>query len=262
MPDIHPTAIVERGARIADDVKIGPYSVVGADVVLGSGVIVQSHAVITGRTEIGAGTVIHPFVAIGDAPQDLSYKNEPTGVVIGSRCVIREHATIHRGTAKGRKTTVVGSDCFIMVSAHVAHDCVLGDHVILVNGTALGGHVEIGDHAILSGLSAVQQRTRIGAHAFIGGLSGVFADIIPFGMALGERAQLGGLNIVGLKRRGFDRKTIHALRNAYQDIFDGPGSRPQRIDRVAEKYGDIKPVMTIVDFIRAGGDRPLTTPRD
>jgi UDP-N-acetylglucosamine acyltransferase len=262
MGNVHPTAIVERGAKLADNVTIGPYSLIGPDVVLGEGVTVHGHVVITGRTEIGAGTAIHSFAAIGEAPQDLSYKGEPTSVVIGPRCVIREHATIHRGTQRGRKKTVVGSSCFIMVGAHVAHDCVIGNNVILVNYASIGGHVEIGDYAILSGLAAVQQRIRIGDHAFIGGLTGVSSDVIPFGMAIGDRAQLGGLNIVGLKRRGFDRKTIHALRGAYQEMFEGVGSRVQRIDQIAEKYADIPPVMTIIDFVRASGDRPLCLPRD
>lgn len=262
MAEIHPTAVVERGAKIGDNVTIGPYSLIGPDVVLGDGVTIQGHVVVTGRTDIGAGSAIHSFAAIGEAPQDLGYRNEPTSVSIGPRCVIREHATIHRGTAKGRKKTVIGADCFIMVGAHVAHDCIVGEHVILVNYATIGGHVEVGDYAILSGLAAVQQRIRVGAHAFIGGLTGVSTDVIPFGIAIGDRAQLGGLNIIGLKRRGFDRKTIHALRNAYQEIFDGAGSRLQRVEQIAEKYADIAPVMAIVDFIRAGGDRPLCLPRD
>ena len=149
-----------------------------------------------------------------------------------------------------------------MLGAHVAHDCVVGDHVVMVNSATLGGHVEIGERAILGGLSAIQQHCRVGAHAFIGGLSGVVTDIIPFASAIGQRAELGGLNIVGLKRRGFDRPTIHALRAAYQAIFNGEGARADRVNRVADQYPEVPAVMMIVDFIRQGGDRPLCSPRD
>jgi UDP-N-acetylglucosamine acyltransferase len=261
MNAIHSTAIVEDGARLGENVRIGAFSTIGPDVVLGDGVIVHSHAVVTGRTQIGAGSQIHAFAAIGGPPQDTGYRDEPTSVVIGPNCIIREHVTVHRGTPRGKKQTTIGSDCFLMVGAHVAHDCVLGDHVMLVNSVTLGGHVEIGEHAILGGLAAVQQRTRIGAHAFIGGLTGVANDIIPFAMAIGDRAELGGLNIVGLKRRGFDRPTIHALRAAYQEIFGSERTLAERLEDVATKFASVPAVMQIVDFIRSGGDRPLCKPR-
>lgn len=262
MSNIHPTAIVEDGARIGENVRIGAYSVIGPDVVLGSGVIVHPHVVISGHTEIGSGTEILSFAAIGGSPQDTSYKDEPTSVAIGQNCVIHEYATVHRGTVRGRKRTVIGSHCYLMLGAHVAHDCVVGDHVLLVNNATLGGHVEIGEHAILGGLSAIQQHCRVGAHAFIGGLSGVVTDVIPFASALGERARLGGLNIVGLKRRGFDRATIHALRSAYQAIFHGRGTLAGRVERVAVEFAGVPAVMKIVDFIRSSNDHPLCTPRD
>jgi UDP-N-acetylglucosamine acyltransferase len=261
MNAIHPTAIVEDGARLGDNVTIGPYSTIGPEVVLGDNVMVQSHVAIFGRTEIGAGTRISPFVAIGAEPQDTSYRGEPTSVVIGTNCIIREHASVHRGTARGRGVTRVGNNCFLMIGAHVAHDCIVGDHALLINNATLGGHVEVGEHAILGGLSAVQQRCRVGAHAFIGGVSGVTSNVIPFAMALGERARLGGLNIVGLKRRGFDRQTMHALRAAYQSIFYGKGTRTERVDRVASEYAEVPAVMMIVDFIRKAGDDPLCLPR-
>jgi len=261
MGDIHQSAIVEDGARIGTGVRIGPYSVVERDVVLEDNVVVGSHVVLSGHTTIGAGTSIYPFAAIGGPPQDTSYKGEPTTVVVGQNCIIREHATVHRGTARGRGETRIGANCFLMISSHVAHDCDVGDRVVLVNNATLGGHVEIGEHAILSGLVAVQQHCRIGAHAFIGGLSGVNADVLPFASAIGERAELGGLNVVGLKRRGFDRPTIHALRAAYQAIFTGGGTRAERVERVAEKYPDVAPVMMMVEFIRKSGDRPLCSPR-
>lgn len=261
MGDIHQSAIVEDGARIGVGVRIGPYSIIGRDVVLEDNVVVHSHVVLSGHTTIGASTVLFPFAAVGGPPQDTSYKEEPTTVVVGPHCIIREHATINRGTARGRGETRIGANCFLMVASHVAHDCLLADRVVLVNNATLGGHVEIGEHAIISGLAAIQQHCRIGAHAFIGGLSGVNSDVIPFASALGERAELGGLNVVGLKRRGFDRPTIHALRAAYQAIFNGGGTRAERLERVAEKYPDVAPVMMMVDFIRKSGDRPLCTPR-
>jgi UDP-N-acetylglucosamine acyltransferase len=261
MGDIHQSAIVEDGARIGANVRIGPYSIIERDVVLDDNVVVHSHVVVSGHTTIGAGTALYPFAAVGGPPQDTSYKGEPTTVVVGPNCIIREHVTINRGTARGRGETRIGANCFLMVAAHVAHDCVMADRVVLVNNATLGGHVEVGEHAIVSGLAAVQQHCRIGAHAFIGGLSGVNSDVIPFASAIGERAELGGLNVVGLKRRGFDRPTIHALRAAYQAIFNGGGTRAERLERVAEKYPDVAPVMMMVDFIRKSGDRPLCTPR-
>ncbi|MCB1486140.1 MAG: acyl-ACP--UDP-N-acetylglucosamine O-acyltransferase [Bauldia sp.] len=262
MADIHPTAIVADGARLGAKVSIGPFSIIGPDVVLEDGVKVQSHALIEGHTTVGARTVVFPHSAIGGPPQDTSYQGEPTKVIIGSDCIIREQVTIHRGTARGRGETRIGNNCFLMISSHVAHDCVVADRVVLVNSATLGGHVQVGEHAILSGLVAVQQHCRIGAHAFIGGLSGVNADVLPFVSAIGDRAELGGLNIVGLKRRGFDRPTIHALRAAYKAVFEGGGTREDRVARVAEKYADVPAVLMIVDFIRAGGDRPLCMPRD
>jgi UDP-N-acetylglucosamine acyltransferase len=261
MSDIHPTAIVEDGARIGKKVRIGAYSVIGPDVVLKDGVVVHPHVAITGRTEVGERTEIMSFAAVGGSPQDTSYRNEPTSVVIGADCVIHEYATVHRGTARGRGVTTVGANCYLMLGAHVAHDCVVADHVMLVNNATLGGHVTVGERAILGGLSAVQQHCRIGAHAFIGGLTAVVTDVIPFASAIGERAKLGGLNIIGLKRRGFDRKTIHALRSAYQAIFGGGGTLAARVNRVAEEFAEVPAVMMIVDFIRAGGDSPLCTPR-
>jgi UDP-N-acetylglucosamine acyltransferase len=261
MSDIHPTAIVADGARLGANVKIGPYAIVGGEVVLGDGVVLDAHVVVSGRTEIGDGTHVHPFAVVGGEPQDVSYKGEPTSVVIGRNCLIREHATVHRGTAKGRGVTRVGDNVFMMLGAHVGHDCIVGDNALLINNATLGGHVEIGEYAILGGLSAVQQRCRVGAYAFIGGVSGVTTDVIPFAIALGERAQLAGLNVVGLKRRGFDRKTMHALRAAYQSIFFGRGSRAERVDRAAEEFADVPPVQTMVDFIRQSGDHALCLPR-
>jgi UDP-N-acetylglucosamine acyltransferase len=262
MSGVHPSAVVEAGAKIGKGVRIGPFTHIGADAVIDDGVVIHSNVVITGRTHIGAGTQIFSFAAIGGPPQDTSYRDEPTSVVIGPKCIIREHATVHRGTARGRKVTTVGAECMLMVASHVAHDCVVGDHVVLVNQATIGGHCEVGSHTILGGLSAVLQRIRIGEHAFISGLSGVPVDVIPYALAVGHRAELAGLNIVGLKRRGFDRPTIHALRAAYQEIFSREGTRAQRLDRIEKEYGEIPSVRTMIEFVRASGDRPLCSPRD
>ncbi len=260
LAEIAPTAVVESPSRHGKGVRIGPYAIIGPEVVLGDDVVVGSHVVITGKTTIGAGTRIFPFSVIGGEPQDTSYKDEPSTVTIGANCTIREHVTIHRGTARGRMATVVGSDCLLMVGVHVAHDCIIGDHVTMVNNATLGGHVTVGDHAILGGLSAVQQRLRIGAYAFVGGHSGIGGDLIPFGTAVGRGAHLSGLNIIGLKRRGFDRKTIYALRAAYRALFEDSGGMLHRLDEVAAHYADLPAVMRVVDFIRTRGSQPLCLP--
>ncbi|MGE0653687.1 MAG: acyl-ACP--UDP-N-acetylglucosamine O-acyltransferase [Alphaproteobacteria bacterium] len=262
MSQIHRTAIVEDGAKLGEGVSVGPFSVIGPDVVLGDGVSIGSHVLVTGHTEIGDRTRVSPFAVIGEAPQDTSYKGEPTSVLLGPDCIIREHVTIHRGTRRGRGQTKVGAHCFLMVGAHVAHDCVLGDHVTFVNNATVGGHVEVGEYAILGGLSAVQQKLRIGAHAFVGGHSGIGGDLIPFGIGVGRGARLGGLNLVGLRRRGFDRPTIHALRAAYREIFFGEGTVEERAEVAAERYAGVEAVLRVVEFIRGAGNRPLCTPRD
>ena len=261
MGDIHRTAIVEDGARLGKNVRIGAYATIGREVVLGDDVMIDSHVVVGGRTEIGDRTQVMPFAVIGGSPQDIGYRDEPTSVKIGPDCILREHSTVNRGTARGRGVTTIGAHCYLMIGAHVAHDCVVADHVLLVNNATLGGHVVVGEWATLGGLSAVQQRCRVGAHAFIGGVTPVTTDVIPFASAVGNRATLGGLNIIGLKRRGYDRKTIHALRAAYKAIFWGGGTRASRVEKVAVDYQDVPAVMMIVDFIRDGGERPLCRPR-
>lgn len=262
MSEIHPTAIVSDGAGIGSEVRIGAFSIVGPDVVIEDGAVLHEHVVIEGKTRIGAGTELYPFAVVGGPPQDTSYRGEATAVDIGSNCVIREHATVHRGTAGGRGLTRIGNDCMLMVGSHVAHDCDVGNSVILVNNVSLGGHVFVGDHAILSGMAGAQQRSRIGPHSFVGALSIVVADVIPFATAIGPRAELAGLNIVGLKRRGYDRPTIHALRAAYQAIFNGAETLAARVELAAVDFAHVPEVMMIVDFIRAGGDRPLCKPRE
>ena len=261
MATIHPTAIVDSKANLAESVTIGPYCIVGTEVVLGEGVDLISHVVVEGRTTIGANTRIFPFASIGHRPQDLKYHGEPSTLEIGSGNQIREYVTMQPGTEGGGMITRVGNDCLFMASAHVAHDCILGDHVIMANNATLAGHVTVGEFAFLGGLSAVHQFVRIGKHAMIGGMSGVEGDVIPFGVVMGNRASLNGLNIVGLKRRGFSRDDIHTLRNAYRLLFAPEGTLQERLGDVEEQFQDNAVVMDIVGFIRAETNRQLCTPQ-
>ena len=258
---IHPSAVIEEGARIGADVSIGPFCVVGPEVRLGDGCELRSHVVVAGRTEIGPRCRIFPFVAIGHDPQDLKYRGEPTTTTVGADCILREGVTIHRGTPNGSGATIVGDRCFFLANAHVAHDCRVGNNVILSNNVMLAGHVKVGDFAILGGGAAVIQHTRVGPHAFVGGMSGLENDLIPFGMAVGDRARLAGLNLVGLKRRGFAREEINALRHAFEDLFTGEGGVfVERLDAVAERYAGHALVAEVVAFVRAGGDRHVCMP--
>jgi len=260
MTDIHPTAIVDPKAELGKDVKIGPYSVVGGGVSLGDGVELMSHVVVEGQTKIGSETRIFPFSSIGHQPQDLKFKGEPSTLEIGSRNVIREHVTMNPGTEGGGLLTKVGNDCLFMVGAHVAHDCQIGNNVILVNSATLGGHVIIEDWAIIGGLSAVHQFVRIGKHAMIGGKTGVEHDVIPYGVVTGNRARLEGLNIVGLKRRGFSRDMIHEIRKAYRMIFAEEGTMAERLQDVIEDFNANEPVMEIVNFINSNSSRRICQP--
>ena len=262
MTNIHSAAQVDPGAKLGADVQIGAFSTVGPEVELGDGVIVQSHVAIEGRTTIGAGCKIFPFASVGLAPQDIKYDNEPSTVTVGPNTLIREHVTIHRGTKTGHMATHVGANCFLMIGAHIAHDCHIGDNVTLVNGVTLGGHVSIGDNAIVGGLSAVHQFVRIGAYAFVGGMSGVAADLIPFGMALGNRANLNGLNIVGLKRKGFPREQIHELRQAYRMLFSSEGTLRERLEDVEALFSKNELVAQIIEFMRSDTDRSFCVPNN
>ena len=261
-PVVHPSAIVEAGARLADGVIVGPFCHVGADASLGEGVTLLSHVVVTGRTTIGPRAKIFPFASIGHQPQDLKYHGEASTLSIGSDCLIREGVTMNPGTEGGGLATVVGDRCAFLANSHVAHDCKVGDNVVLSNNVMLAGHTTIGDFVILGGGSAVHQFVRIGGHAFIGGLAGVENDIIPYGMALGNRAYLAGLNLVGLKRRGFSREAIHDLRRAYRLLFAAEGTLKDRVEDVAAEFEAHPQVHEILDFIRAGGDRAVLTPRE
>lgn len=261
MPSVHPTAIVEPGATLADGVEVGPYCCVGPEVELGPGVRLEAHVVVGGRTRIGAKCRIYPFASIGLPPQDLKYQGEPSTLIIGRNNIIREHATMNPGTRGGRMVTRVGDDGLFMVASHVAHDCIIGNHVVMANNATIGGHVEVGDWAILGGLAAVHQYVRIGRHAMIGGMSGVEHDVIPYGSVMGDRAHLCGLNIIGLKRRGFGREEIHALRTAYRLLFAQEGTVAERLADVAEIYRDNEPVMDIVNFIRFDSSRAVCQPK-
>ena len=260
MTQIHPTAIVSPDARLGQDVEIGAFCTVGPQVQLGDGVRLVSHVVIEGATEIGTGTTIHPFAVLGGAPQHLAHKGEDTRLVIGERNIIREHVTMHTGTVGGGGVTTVGSDSLYMVGAHVAHDCIVGDRVTFANNATLGGHVVIGDFVFMGGLCAVHQFTRIGRYSFVGGGGVVTKDIIPYGSVWGNHAHLEGLNLVGLKRRGFSREAINALRAAYRLLFADEGTFQERLDDVAETHAGTPEVMEIVDFIRADANRPLCLP--
>jgi len=260
MSSIHPSAIIDDGAILGADVEIGPFCTVGPEVQLGDGVKLISHVAINGQTQIGDGTRIFPFASIGTEPQDLKFHGEKSKLVIGSNNVIREHVTMNPGTEGGGLLTKVGNNCLFMMGAHVAHDCQIADHVILVNNATLAGHVIIGDWAIVGGLSAVHQFVRIGKHAMIGGMTGVENDVIPYGSVIGNRARLSGLNIVGLRRGDFSRDDIHDLRKAYRLIFAEEGTLAERLEDVAEDFSDNEPVMDILNFIRENSSRAICQP--
>jgi UDP-N-acetylglucosamine acyltransferase len=261
MPQIHQTAIVEPAAKLAESVAIGPYCVVGPEVELGDGVELIAHVVVAGRTRIGARTRIFPFASIGHQPQDLKYQGERSELVIGEGNLIREHVTMNPGTTGGGMVTRVGNNGLFMVGVHVAHDCRIGDHVIMANNATLAGHVTIEDYAILGGLSAVHQFVRIGKHAMIGGMSGVEQDVIPYGLVMGDRARLSGLNIRGLQRRGFQREDMQALRAAYQLLFAEKGTFNERVEDVSALYREVTPVRDILDFLRADSSRAICQPK-
>ncbi len=257
---IDPTAIVEGDAVLGAGVRIGPYCRVSAKATLGDDVDLKSHVVIDGRTDVGARTVVHPFAALGGPPQHLGYRGEDTRLRIGADCVIREHVTLNLGTVAGRGETTVGDRCFLMTGSHVAHDCVIGSNVIFANNATLGGHVVVEDFVFLGGLCAIHQFCRVGAYAFIGGCAAVPTDVIPYASATGNHAQLSGLNIVGMKRRGMSRLAMHNLRAAYRMLFAPDSSFQERLDAVASTYAQSEEVMRIVNFIREDTRRPLMAP--
>lgn len=258
---IHPSAVIDPKAKIGEGASIGPFCLVGPEVSIGANTILHSHVVVDGKTTIGESNKIYPFAVIGTRPQDLKFRGEDSRLEIGDRNVIREHVTMNPGTEGGGLLTKVGNDCLFMVGAHVAHDCILGDHVILANNATLAGHVTVGDHAILGGLSAVHQFVRIGAHAMVGGMSGVEYDVIPYGLVMGERARLAGLNLVGLERRGFPRESINVLMKAFRELFYGEGTFQDRLAHARGQYEGQPLIGDVLMFANAKNSRPLSQPQ-
>lgn len=260
MPSIHPTALVDASAVLADDVVIGPWSTVGPGVTLDAGAMLVSHVVVQQDTSIGARTVVHPFAVIGGDPQHNGYKGETVRLEIGADNSIREHCTFNRGTPQGTGVTRVGSNNLFMTGAHVGHDAVVGDHVVIANNATLGGHAQVGDRVFLGGLCAVHQNGRVGQGAIVGGLAAVTRDVIPYGSAWGNHARLQGLNLIGLKRKGYDKQAVRRLLAAYRDLFEGAGVFADRLLAVESEYADLPEIVEIVGFIREGGKRPLCLP--
>ena len=257
---IHPSAVVESGANIAAGCHIGPFCHVGPEVTLHEGVVLKSHAVVTGLTEIGAETVIFPFANIGDIPQDLKYAGEKTQLIVGKRNRIREGVTMNTGTDGGGGITRVGDDNLFMTGAHVGHDAIVGNHVVVANQSAIAGHCIIEDGVIIGGLSGIHQFVRIGRGAIIGAVTMVTNDVIPYGLVQGTRGALDGLNLVGLKRRGVAKEDITALRAAYQALAQGEGAFQERARRLSEEAPNSQYVRDVVDFVLKGSDRSFLTP--
>jgi UDP-N-acetylglucosamine acyltransferase len=248
---IHPTAVVAPGAEIAADAEVGPYSVIGGHVSIGSGTVIGSHVVIEGHTRIGERNRIYPFVTLGTPPQDTGYRGEDTRLFIGNDNIIREYATIHRATTKQEWVTTVGDGNYLMAYSHIAHDCVLGNRVILANVVTLGGHIHIGDCANLGGLAAVHQFVRIGPYAFVGGKSGVDRDVPPFMITAGERAKLYGINRKGLSRHGFQPSTIDGLKRAFQIIWRDSQRLPDGIRKAREEIPSTPELETLLSFLES-----------
>jgi UDP-N-acetylglucosamine acyltransferase len=262
MSHIHPTAIIAASAEIGEGARIGPYCVIGDNVKLGKDSVLHSHVVLAGYTHIGERAEIFQFASIGDRPGDLKYHGEPSTLEIGDDIVIREYVTMNPGTEGGGMVTKIGNNCVFLPSAHVGHDATVGNNVIFSNAAMIAGHSHVDDYAILGAGAGLHQFCRIGKHAIVGGMSAVDADVIPFGAVVGNRANLAGLNIVGLKRRGFTREQIHELREAYREIFSSEATLRERVEKVAERYRDTAEVMEIVNFIQAQSDRALCLPRN
>ena len=247
--NIHPSAVVSSRARIGRDCYIGPYSTVGDEVELGDGVRLESHCVVDGRTTIGADTHVFPFVSIGLAPQDLKYKGEPAETRIGKRNHIREFVTIHRGSAGGGMLTQIGDDCLLMAQAHIAHDCKLGNSVIMANAATLAGHVTIEDRANVGAYSGVHQFCRVGREAYIGGYSVVVKDALPFALTVGNHARCFGLNTTGMKRRGYSREVIKSLHHAFRLLLSSKLNTSQALEQIKELVPDCSEVTELVTFI-------------
>lgn len=260
MPRIDPTSRVADGAKLADDVEIGPFCTVGPTVELRAGVQLLSHVNLSGVTTVGERTVVYPFASLGTPPQSTGYRGGATRLTIGADCRIREGVTISTGLEDHGALTTVGDRCFLMANSHVGHDCHVGSDVTFANGAVLGGHVVVGDHVFIGGNAAVHQFVRIGEGAMIGGLSGITRDVIPFGFAFGSKADLVGLNVVGLRRRKFNRTDIHRIRHAYRVLFFGNAVFADRLQQMSDEFSADAVVGRIIDFIRDGGTRSLMMP--
>ncbi len=250
MNSIHATAIIDPKAELGDGVTVGPYSVIGEHVKIGDGTVIDSHALIDRWTEIGSHCKLSSFTSIGTPPQDISYAGEETRIVIGDRNTIREYATIHRGTKKGGGITTVGSDNYIMAYVHIAHDCLIGNHIVMANAATLGGHVKVDDYAVIGGLTGVHQFVRIGAYSMVGACSAVSLDVPPYVSAVGNRAELFGLNIVGLRRQGFDKARVQKIKKAYNILFRSKLQLKDAIVNVLEEVPDSEDVVKMVKFIQ------------
>ena len=260
MAMIDPTARIEPGAIVGDDVTIGPYCIVGAQVALGDGCRLVGHVHLAGHTEIGAHTIIYPHASLGSPPQSVKYRGGATRLIVGAHCQIRECVTMSTGTEDGGGTTRVGDRCFFMAGSHVGHDCQVGSNVTFANNAVIGGHVSVGDRAFLGGQAAVHQFVRVGEGAMIGGMSGATKDLIPFGFAFGPKADLVGLNVVGLKRSGHRSADLHRLRRCYRALFLGEGEFRDRLEVAAKHYAADPLAGKIIDFLRASGSRPPMMP--
>ena len=250
MTNIHSTAIIHPKAKIGKDVTIGPFAVIGENAKIGDGTEIGSHIVIEGWTSIGKNCRIFPFSSIGTPPQDITYSGEKTMVTIGDQNIIREYTTIHRGTKKGGGETVVGSHNYIMAYVHIAHDCHIGSHIIMANAATLGGHITVEDHAVIGGLTGIHQFVRVGMYAMVGACSAVSLDVPPYVSAVGNRATLYGLNIIGLKRHGFNKKQVSHIKKAYTILFRSKLSLKEAIVKIEEDMGDSEEVKRMVEFIK------------
>jgi UDP-N-acetylglucosamine acyltransferase len=256
---IHPSAVIEEGAQIGENVSIGPFCLVGSKVTLAEGVVLKSHAAVTGRTRIGQNTSVFQGAVLGGEPQNVNYGGEETDLIIGSDCTIREHVTMHTGMPDAGGKTTVGDRSMFLACSHVAHDCHIGSDVILSNNVMLGGHVVVGDRVIMGGGAAVHQFCRIGHHAFIGGLAACSLDVIPFGMLNGNPGVLGGLNIIGMSRAGMDKSEIHTVRRAFKQIFHGEGTIRKNLALIKNDYGAIPVLSDMFDFMEAQSERGLAS---
>lgn len=260
MAEIHPTAIVDKGAQLGERVRIGPFCIVGPDVVLGDEVELVSSVTVIGATTLGANSKVFPQAVLGAAPQNTKHRGGRTTLRIGANTTIREGVTMHTGTDSSRGETIVGANGNFLAYAHVAHDCVVGDNVTFANAATLGGHVEVGDNVIIGGLTAVHQFVRIGDGAFVGGVTGVAGDVIPFGIVEGRPASLRGFNIIGMRRAGIARSEIHELRAAYRQLFDEAHPLSENIEIVRQRFAGSPNALKIVDFITSRGKRHLCVP--